>query len=170
LYAAKFERVKRHIIFVGGGLRAVKNYNIRAVITLATSDRHVGSIYQVCNFKYYGLTDQKADFWSFETQGKPRGKVRDLQGVWVDKPRKHRYAYIFDKSLHCLYAEEPRPTLDMIVPYSCCGGTGIVRDNRYGVEYTCPICTKRLYKVVNGQEIPPDSVLKKNAQITLEGW
>ncbi len=29
--------------------------NIRAIISLAESTRHVGSIYQVCNFKYFGL-------------------------------------------------------------------------------------------------------------------
>lgn len=35
----------------------------RQVITLQQSDRHVGSIYQVCNFAYYGLTDPKNVFY-----------------------------------------------------------------------------------------------------------
>lgn len=152
---------------LGGAMRKLKKEGIRAVITLATSDRHVGSIYQVCNFTYYGLTDLKFNFWSYETQGKPRGKVKDLQGVWVEKPRKHRYAFIMDKRLKCLYAEQPRPQLNSIVPYSCCNNTHIVHDNRYGVDYTCPICTGRLYKVENGKEIPPQSVIDRKSQYCL---
>lgn len=152
---------------LGGGIRKLKHYGIRAVITLATSNRHVGSIYQVCNFTYYGLTDPKADFWAFDTQSKPRGKVKDLQGVWVAKPQKHRYAYILDKKLKCLYAEAPRPSLDMIVPYSCCGGTHIIRDNRYDVDYTCPICTGRLFKIIDGAEVAPEMVENRQAQMSL---
>ena len=152
---------------LSGSIRMIKNEGIRAVITLATSDRHVGSIYQVCNFKYYGLTDPKMDFWSFDLQGKPRGRVRDLQGCWVDKPQKHRYAYIIDKTLKCLYPEQTRPKQDEQVDYSCCHGTGIVHDNRFGVDYTCPICTGHLYRIENGKEIPPESVLNQRAQISL---
>lgn len=153
---------------LGGSMRMLKKHGIRAVITLATSDRHVGSIYQVCNFKYYGLTEPKNDFWSYETQGKPRGKVRDIQGVWVQKPRKHRYAYIIDKSLKCLYSECERPKFGSLVEYSCCNGTHIVHDNRYDVDYTCPICTGHLYKVIYGIEIPPLKVQDKEAQMTFD--
>lgn len=153
--------------YSGGGMRMIRHNGIRAVITLATSDRHVGSIYQVCNFKYYGLTEPKFDFWSFETQGKPRGKVSDVQGVWVSKPQKHRYAYIIDKKLKCLYQEQKRPSFDMSVDYSCCNGTQIVHDNRYNVDYTCPICTGHLYRIENGIEIPPEKVLNAEAQMCL---
>ncbi len=152
---------------LGGSMRMIRKHGIRAIITLATSNRRIGSIYQVCNFKYYGLTAPKADFWSFDTQSKPRGKVTDLQGVWVAKPRKHRYAYIIDKKLKCLYEEEDRPPLDMSVDYSCCGGTGIVHDKRYNVDYTCPICTGKLYKVVDGKEIPPAYIENMERQISL---
>jgi hypothetical protein len=152
---------------LGGSIRLLKKEHIRAVITLATSDRHVGSIYQVCNFTYYGLTERKFDFWSFETQGKPRGMVKDLQGVWVEKPRKHRYAYIIDKRLKCNYSEEHKPPLNMDVPYSCCHGTHIVHDNRYNVDYTCPICTGRLYRIENGEEIPPSKVVEAQKQYNL---
>ena len=152
---------------LGGGIRNLKKHGIRAIITLATSDRHVGSIYQVCNFKYYGLTDEKCDFWSYETQGKPRGKVKDIQGIWVKKPRKHRYAFILDKKLKCLYEEEKKPSPEKIVPFSCCGGTHILHDNRYSVDYTCPICTGHLYKIVNGEEIPPIRVQNEQAQTCL---
>ena len=152
---------------LGGAIRRIKHHGIRAVITLATSDRHVGSIYQVCNFKYYGLTDPKMDFWSYETQNKPRGMVKDLQGVWVEKPQKHRYAYIIDKRLKCLYAEQERPSLGQKVDYSCCHGTGIVHDNRFGVDYTCPICTGHLYRIEDGKEIPPEMVRNQQAQTSL---
>lgn len=150
-----------------GAIRKLKPKGIRAVITLATSDRHVGSIYQVCNFQYYGLTDAKCDFWAFDTQSKPRGKVKDLQGVWVSKPRKHRYAYILDKKLKCLYDESPRPSLDMIVPYSCCGGTRIVFDKRNREIFTCPICTGKLFKIIDGKEIAPQFIQNEQEQLTL---
>jgi len=152
---------------LGGGIRLIKREGVRAIITLATSDRHVGSIYQVCNFKYYGLTEPKMDFWSYETQGKPRGKVKDLQGAWVNKPQKHRYAYIIDKKLKCLYAEQKRPAFDERVDYSCCNGTHIVHDNRFNVDYTCPICTGHLYRIENGMEIPPKKVSEHGAQYCL---
>ena len=154
---------------LGGSIRMIKRYGIRAVITLATSDRHVGSIYQVCNFKYYGLTTPKFDFWSYDTQGKPRGKVKDIQGVWVAKPQKHRYAYIIDKKLKCNYAEQKRPAVDMNVAYSCCNGTGIVHDNRYNVDYTCPICTGHLYRVDGKKQVPPPRVQNIQAQYSLFG-
>lgn len=151
---------------LGGSIRLIKHYGIRAIITLATSDRHVGSIYQVCNFKYYGLCAPKFAFWSYETQNKPRGKVKDIQGVWVLKPQKHRYAYIMDKKLKCLYPEQERPPEGMVIPYSCCNGTKIVHDNRYDVDYTCPICTGHLYKIVYGVQIPPQKVQDQEAQIS----
>lgn len=151
---------------LGTSIRRLKKLGIRAVITLATSDRHVGSIYQVCNFKYYGLTEPKMDFWSYETQNKPRGKVKDLQGAWVPKPRKHRYAYIMDSSLKCLYKEERKPSVaNGIIPYSCCGG-GYIHDNRYNVDYTCPICSGKLYRIENGKEIPPRGIVAESRQLS----
>ena len=148
---------------LGNSIKMLKPFGIRAVITLATSDRHVGSIYQVCNFRYFGLTSQKNDFWAFDTQGKPRGIVRDIQGVWVKKPQKHRYAYFLDKTLKCLYAEQSKPKIGSKIEYSCCGGTKVVHDRRYNVDYTCPICTGHLYKIVNGNEEKPDTI--ENNQI-----
>ena len=48
---------------LGGSIKLLKKEGYcRAIITLADSSRHVGSIYQVCNFKYYGLTSSKSDF------------------------------------------------------------------------------------------------------------
>lgn len=152
---------------LGGSIRELKKEGIRAITTLATSDRHVGSIYQVCNFKYYGLTAPKSDFWAYETQGKPRGKVKDLHGCWVAKPRKHRYAYIIDPKLKCLYNEQKKPPHEMSVDYSCCGGSKVVHDRRYNENYTCPICTGRFYKIVDGEEVPPRKILDNDMQLSL---
>lgn len=152
---------------LGGSIRELKKEGIRAITTLATSDRHVGSIYQICNFKYYGLTAPKSDFWAYETQGKPRGKVKDLHGCWVAKPRKHRYAYIIDPKLKCLYNEQKKPPHEMSVDYSCCGGSKVVHDRRYNENYTCPICTGRFYKIVDGEEVPPKKILDNDMQLSL---
>lgn len=95
---------------LGNSMRMLnKWYGIRAVITLADSSRHNGAIYQVCNFDYFGLTNAKCDFYVNgikQTRGKTKG-VRG--GVWLPRTRKHRYAYIFDKSLVCNYEKQPYP-------------------------------------------------------------
>lgn len=44
---------------LGNSITKLKSKQVKAIITLADDSRHVGSIYQVCNFKYYGLTDKK---------------------------------------------------------------------------------------------------------------
>lgn len=55
-------------------IRLLKQIGVRAVITLADASRHIGSIYQVCNFKYYGLADDKSDFYRYPDGKKnPRG-------------------------------------------------------------------------------------------------
>ena len=41
-----------------------------------------------------------------------------------------------------LYQEEARPSKDDKVPLVCCGGTGFVKDNRFGDVYKCPVCNK----------------------------
>lgn len=76
---------------LGNSIKMLKKHGIRAVITLADSSRHIGSIYQVCNFKYYGLTDKKSDFYSNDGYKNPRGQTSNRHGVWVERPRKHRY-------------------------------------------------------------------------------
>ena len=48
---------------LSNSMRMLKAFGVRAVITLADSSRHVGSVYQNCNFKYYGLTDPKQDMY-----------------------------------------------------------------------------------------------------------
>ncbi len=36
-----------------------KDTNVRVVLSYADADYHKGTVYRACNFKYYGLTDQK---------------------------------------------------------------------------------------------------------------
>ena len=93
---------------LGNSIKMLKKYGIRAVITLADASRHVGSIYQVCNFKYYGLTHPNLDFYSADGYKNPRGQVSDRNGVWVERARKHRYCYVLDKTLSINY---PPPTV-----------------------------------------------------------
>lgn len=130
---------------LGGAIKLLKKAgDVRAVVTLADSSRHVGSIYQVCNFKYYGLTDPKTDFFRADGAVNPRGKVTDSRGVWIPRTRKHRYAYIIDHGLKCLHDEKTRPSIDMVskeTVCSACNGTKKVFDKRFGDWYSCPRCS-----------------------------
>ena len=132
---------------LGNSIRMLKQHGIRAVVTLADSSRHIGSIYQVCNFKYYGLTDLKYDFYSYPDGRKNvRGTVKDKHGVWVQRTQKHRYAYLLDKRLKVLYKEQPHPSVKETLPTICCHNTGAVYDNRYDEYFSCPICSGKLEK------------------------
>ena len=147
----------------------------RAIITLALGERHVGSIYQVCNFKYYGMTDLKGDFYRDDGAKNPRGKVSQWHGVWLPRPRKHRYAYILDESLKCNYPESDRPnSTDIMDITPCCHGTHEVFDNRYREWYTCPICTgkiRRIYKDDNGNTIKIDTCNEEdNSKKAVDLW
>lgn len=126
---------------LGNSISKLKSKQVKAVITLADDSRHVGSIYQVCNFKYYGLTDRKTDFFTADGRVNPRGKTKDIQGVWLPRTRKHRYAYIIDKNLTCLLEEEKRPNTESTNNYECCNGTNVVFDKRFNVSYSCPKCS-----------------------------
>jgi hypothetical protein len=130
-------------------IRLLKKEGVRAVITLADDSRHSGSIYQVCNFTYYGLTDKKSDFFSFTDGGKvnPRGATKDKQGVWINRTRKHRYAYIMDKGLVCNYEKQPKPQKGDTNEYDCCGGTKQVYDKRFKKWYSCPKCEKEMVEL-----------------------
>jgi len=135
---------------LGNSMKRLKEHNIQAVITLADSNRHIGSIYQVCNFKYYGLTNKKTDFCTI-VNGKlkinPRMATKDKKGVWLPRTQKHRYCYLLDKSLKILYDEQPHPTVKETIKLECCGGTHIVYDYRYDTYYTCPRCTGKLEEI-----------------------
>ncbi len=90
-----------------------KAVKVTALLTYADSDFHNGYVYQACNFKYYGLTAPKKDFFILQSDGSykklQRGKCRGLVGEWRDKSQKHRYLIVYDKSLQTLWTEEKYP-------------------------------------------------------------
>ena len=90
--------------FVSRAIRELrKDTEVRAILSYADTDHHKGTIYRACNFDYYGLTDQKSDFWVKREDGSyikhSRGKVKGVDGEWRPRSRKHRFVMIFDKTL-----------------------------------------------------------------------
>jgi hypothetical protein len=87
-----------------------KDATVRAILSYADSNHHTGTIYRACNFQYYGLTDQKSDFWikkpdhSFIKHS--RGPIKNLDGEWRERSRKHRFLLTFDKTLDIKWNEE----------------------------------------------------------------
>ena len=76
-----------------------KDANVRCILSYADSSRHHGVIYRACNFKYYGLSSPKKDFYYADGTKHSRGSVKGAEGEWRDRSRKHRYLMIFDKDL-----------------------------------------------------------------------
>ena len=136
---------------LGNSIKKLKKNGIRAIITLADDSKHVGSIYQVCNFKYYGLTNKKTDFYRIDGKVNPRGKTKDSNGVWLPRTRKHRYCYLIDNNLEILLEECPRPNKNDINIYkhSCCNGENIVHDKRFDKYYTCPKCVGSIREITS---------------------
>jgi hypothetical protein len=86
--------------FVSKAIRQLrKDTEVKAIISYADSNRHTGTIYRACNFKYYGLTDRKKDFYYSDGTKHSRGKIKGEEGEWKDRNRKHRYLIVFDKEL-----------------------------------------------------------------------
>jgi hypothetical protein len=129
---------------LGNSLKLLKSKEVKAVITLADASRHVGSIYQVCNFKYYGLTDKKTDFYTADGRTNPRGQTKDIRGVWLPRTQKHRYCYMLGDGLNCLLEEQIKPNASMINSYECCNQTNRVFDKRFKEWYSCPKCTNTI--------------------------
>lgn len=95
--------------FIWSAIKELKRLdNLKALITYADSTFHYGAVYQASNFKYYGLSTKKSDFY---VNGKiqERGKTKGVDGVWKPRPQKHRYAYVFDKKLSIKWKEQPYP-------------------------------------------------------------
>lgn len=92
-----------------------KTQNVVALLTYADSEHHTGYIYQATNFKYYGLTSPKKDFFILQEDGSykklQRGKCKHLVGEWRDKSQKHRYLIIYDKNLKTIWEEKPYPKI-----------------------------------------------------------
>jgi len=86
--------------FVSRSVRQLrKDTEVKAILSYADSNRHTGTIYRACNFKYYGLTDRKKDFYYSDGTKHSRGRTKGQKGEWKDRTQKHRYLMIFDKSL-----------------------------------------------------------------------
>jgi len=83
-----------------------KDTKVRAILSYADSNHHNGTIYRACNFKYYGLSDPKKDFYYADGTKHSRGSIRGIDGEWRDRSRKHRYLMVFDKTLKVLWKEE----------------------------------------------------------------
>lgn len=90
-----------------------KDTTVKCVLSYADSHWHSGITYKACNFKYYGLTDKKSDFWVKDVNGnykiQQRGKTKDVEGEWRDRSRKHRYLLLFDDTLNVLWEEQKYP-------------------------------------------------------------
>ena len=76
-----------------------KDATVRAILSYADSNHHVGTIYRACNFQYYGLTDPKKDFYYADGTKHSRGSISGIDGEWRDRSRKHRYLMVFQKEL-----------------------------------------------------------------------
>jgi len=93
--------------FVSRAIKRLRNETeVRAIISYADSDHHGGTIYRACNFRYCGLSDPKKDFYFNDGSKHSRGKIRDAEGEWRDRSRKHRYVMTFDKSLDLLWTDK----------------------------------------------------------------
>jgi len=86
--------------FVSKAIRQLRrDTEVKAILSYADNDYHSGTIYRACNFKYYGLTDRKKDFYYSDGTKHSRGKVKGYEGEWKERSRKHRYLMVFDKQL-----------------------------------------------------------------------
>ena len=83
-----------------------KETKVRAILSYADSNHHSGIIYRATNFKYYGLTDPKKDFYYADGTKHSRGPTKGIEGEWRERSRKHRYLMVFDKKLEVLWKEE----------------------------------------------------------------
>lgn len=109
--------------FLGNSIKLLRKIKkISAILTYADCGYHVGYIYQATNFKYYGLTDKKKDFFIINPDGThtklQRGKCRHLHGEWRDKNQKHRYLMIFDKNLKPIWENMPYPKGTQLSPFN----------------------------------------------------
>lgn len=103
--------------FVSKSIKLLRGgHNVRAIISYADSKYHHGYIYQATNFVYYGLAPQKSDFFERLPNGSTaqvwRGSVKDLDGEWIPRSRKHRYMLVYDDTLKVKWERQPYPKGD----------------------------------------------------------
>tara|TARA_R100000541_G_scaffold11990_4_gene20285 strand:+ start:120 stop:728 length:609 start_codon:yes stop_codon:yes gene_type:complete len=97
--------------FMARALKKIKKEKkVLAILSYADDDHHSGIIYAASNFKYYGLTSEKKDFWIEQEDGSykkhSRGKTKGVAGEWRLRSKKHRFLLVFDKVLRCKWTEE----------------------------------------------------------------
>lgn len=87
-----------------------KDTTVRVILSYADTAFHDGVVYAACNFKYYGLTSPKKDFFIRNVDGSytkhSRGTVKGVIGEWRDRTRKHRFVMLFDQSLSIKWIEQ----------------------------------------------------------------
>ena len=76
-----------------------KDARVSCILSYADANHHTGTIYRACNFRYYGLTDPKKDFYYADGTKHSRGSIKGVDGEWRDRSRKHRYLMVFEKEL-----------------------------------------------------------------------
>jgi hypothetical protein len=86
--------------------------NTRAIISYADSSAgHLGSIYRACNALYCGMSSQKFDYIDPITN-KPKERFKPYEKGTANRyekrprPRKHRYVWLFDPTLHLKWKVE----------------------------------------------------------------
>lgn len=94
---------------IAKSLKELKKSGIKAVLSYADSSRHIGAVYQAANFKYYGLTKPKKDFYFADGRKHTRGKLKGSEGQWLPRPQKHRYLYILDRQVKCVWEQKQYP-------------------------------------------------------------
>lgn len=83
-----------------------RDATVRSILSYADANHHSGTIYRACNFKYYGLTESKKDFYYSDGTKHSRGSVKGKDGEWRERSRKHRFLMTFDKNLEVLWKEQ----------------------------------------------------------------
>jgi hypothetical protein len=76
-----------------------KDTKVKAILSYADSNHHTGVIYRATNFRYFGLSSPKKDFYYADGTKHSRGSVKGAEGEWRVRSRKHRYLMVFDKDL-----------------------------------------------------------------------
>ena len=83
---------------------------VKVILSYADTAFHSGVVYAACNFKYYGLTAFKKDFFIQNEDGThtkhSRGGVKGVKGEWRDRTRKHRFVLLFDSTLSMKWIEQ----------------------------------------------------------------
>lgn len=109
----KFQKEEHNLAswFVSRSVKLLRaSHEVRSILSYADKGYHQGTVYAASNFKYYGLSAPKKDFWIKQPDGSfkkhSRGPVKQLEGEWRTRTRKHRFLLTYDKSLSCKWQEE----------------------------------------------------------------